>query len=228
MNKVVLWLSLVVCTQPALAGGSHHTPPPSHPTPAPSHHTPPSHTPAAPDTAHSHPVKPDHPRPADYKFVVVKDGTYEEMRIEGIGTEGEDGYINYEHIPGTKQVAIHGVKGVKGISGVGEALKREVLRRYPAKVVVSQLVDVNRTRLLEAWAKTYPRHASGDDLRRVVPALKFEGFDYEITAQPSNTGHSGSISLKMIPTESKGSVTVADPDALDAVLRSSPQRPTRS
>jgi hypothetical protein len=223
VNRVVLWLSLTLCAHPALAGGSHHSPPPSH--------TPPSHTPS--HTPSQHPDTPEPPKPADYKFVVVKDGTFEEMRIEGVGTPGKDGYIEYEHIPGTDQVSIHGVKGierkpgVKPVPGIGEALKRELLRRYPKKVVTSQLVEVNRTRLLEAWAKTYPHHASGEDLQRVVPALKFEGFDYEITAEPSNTGHSGSIHLKMTPTESTTSITVTNPDALDAILLSSPQRPTR-
>ena len=162
-------------------------------------------------------------------FVVKKDGNDYRMRIKNIGDDDE-GYIDYTLATtpdGGTIVQIDGIKGVKTIKGVGKALKKEVLRRHPSEIR-SQLVNVNGVKLLTEWAKGYPHRASdknGEKLRRVVPALKFEGFDYEITAESTRSGYAGSIFLVMRAAKrGKGTIKIEDPLELDKVLLTSPQR----
>lgn len=205
MNKARLtatFLALLACVPvAALASGPSRAPAPA------ASHAPPKATSSAASSAAAA------PDPTRYEFVVEKDkplAGWEAMRIKGAAED--EGFITYEHVPETEVIVIHLVKGIKGQSGAGEALKREVLRRYPPKVVRSQLVSTNRDGLLEAWGKDFPHPPSMDALREQVPALKFEGFDYEITVK------SGLIYLKMTPTSGAGMVTVVDPSALDAVF----------
>jgi hypothetical protein len=202
----------------ASAGGTAHKPPPAHGAP-----TPPARAPDKPKDL-------SHLRESD--FEIEKDGHDEEMRIKGIGTPSVDGYISYAHATGPDGkplVSIHSIRGVVGVKGVGEALKKELLRRYPKRDVTSTLVETNAVKLLEAWAKGYPHAANahdGESLRDAVPAMKWEGFDYEITAEPSSTGHAGSIKLLMKAVdEGKGAIKVMNPADLDKVLLRSPQRP---
>lgn len=163
-------------------------------------------------------------------FVVKRDGHDYRMRIKDIGDDDE-GYIDYTLASapnGETLVQIDGVMGVKSIKGVGEALKKEVLRRHPQREIRSQLVNVNGEKLLTVWAGGFPHGASdknGEKLRRAVPALKFEGFDYEITAKATRSGYAGSIFLVMRAAKrGKGSITIENPLDLDQVLLASPQR----
>ena len=152
------------------------------------------------------------------EFVISeKDGQFEQMRVKGVGG-ADEGYIEYEHPGDSKIVSIHGVKGVKGVPGIGEALKKELLRRFPAKSFKSQLVNSNYKSLLEAWEKSNKSSSSYASLRAAVPAMKFDGFDYALTCDASKTGGQGFVSLVMTP--GKGRVTIDKPGELTKMLKS--------
>lgn len=164
-------------------------------------------------------------------FEVKEDGPFSfQMRIKGIG-DNDEGYIDYElnrGENGEKIVSILGIRGVKNVKGVGEALKKEVLRLHPNKQVVSQLAEVNRSKLLKEWAKDFPHKSggrNGESLRSTVPALKFPAFNYVITAEPSSTS-AGTIKLTMTSTGNgkKGKIVISNPIDLDKVLLASPER----
>ncbi len=164
-----------------------------------------------------------------YEFVVQSDGDEHTMRIKdnhyGLIGDGKSGYIKYRTATwqGKEIVQINMIEGVKGVKGVGKLLKQEVLKRHKNKTLKSDLVAVNRDKLLKKWAKGYP-HSSSDTngklFRGVVPAVDFEGFDYIITPKFSSTGTGGSIQMEMKAARkgSKGSIRIEDPLALDKIL----------
>jgi hypothetical protein len=158
----------------------------------------------------------DAPDPSHYEFIHEKDTPIsgsDVIRIKG-AKEGEEGYIVFQHVPDTQLVIIGNVKGIKGQPGAGEALKKEVLKRFPPKIVKSQLVATNRDRLLEAWGKGFPKRPSLTSLKSTVPAMKFEGFDYELFAE------NGLIYLEMRPGNGKVIMKDKDQGELDAILLS--------
>ncbi len=177
--------------------------------------------------------KPDQPTSVkdlkSYKFVVEEDDGEYTMRIKdkkhGVIGDRDSGFIKYRvaTYQNKEIVQINMIKGVKDIRGVGKVLKKEVLRRYSKRQIRSDLVQVNRKELLKVWAKGYPHAASktnGKLFRGVVPAMKFEGFDYTVTAKPSSTGIGGIIELEMEPARkgTKGSIRIVDPVGLDKIL----------
>ncbi len=115
------------------------------------------------------------------------------------------------------------IKGVKGLRGVGKLLKKEVLDRHPSRAIVSDLVSVNRTKLLKAWAKGFP-HSSSDKngklFRKAVPAMAFKGFVYTISPKVASNGIGGRIEMKMVPARQgrNGKIIIDDPIALDKIL----------
>jgi len=164
-----------------------------------------------------------------YKFVVESDDNEHTMRIKdknfGLIGGGKSGFIKYRVASwqGKDIVQINMIEGVKETRGVGELLKKEVLRRYSGRPILSELVSVNRTKLLKVWAKGYP-HSAGDKdgkmFRDVVPAMKFEGFDYTISPKVQRSGVGGRIEVKMEAARkgSKGSIRIDDPIGLDKIL----------
>lgn len=182
----------------------------------------------------AHAGKPEQPKSVKqltkYKFVVQRTGEAKRMFIvdEEYGRIGgkNDGYIKYTVAKwkGKKIVHIDMVEGVKGTKGVGTLLKRELLDRFPKDEIESQLAFANETKLLKAWAKGYPhdkRDTKAEQLRDVVPALRFDGFDYVITPEAKSSG-GGAIMLRMTPADEgdDGSIVVDDPIALDKILAS--------
>lgn len=164
-----------------------------------------------------------------YKFVVERDGNERTMRIEdkkfGVIGDAKSGYITYRVVKwkGKSIVRIDMIKGVKGLRGVGKLLKKEVLKRHSKRPIASDLVLVNREKLLKAWAKDFPHkknETNGERFRKVVPAMKFEGFDYTITPKVPSSGVGGTIELEMKRSRgrSKGKIVIDDPIALDKIL----------
>ncbi|MBL4634277.1 MAG: hypothetical protein JKY56_10405 [Kofleriaceae bacterium] len=164
-----------------------------------------------------------------YKFVVEGDDYEYTMQIVdkkyGLIGNGKDGFIKYRLATwkGKEIVQINMIEGVRKVKGVGEALKKEVMRRHSGRTLLSDLVSVNRSRLLREWAKGYPHSASdkdGSGLSKVVPAMKFEGFNYTITPKVASSGIGGRISMEMEAARKgrDGSIRITDPIALDKIL----------
>lgn len=164
-----------------------------------------------------------------YKFVVEDDDYEFTMRIEdkkyGLIGGGKSGFIRYRVATWQNKeiVQINMIEGVKETRGVGELLKKEVLRRYSGHSIRSELVSVNRSKLLQRWAKGYPHSASAKDgsfFRNVVPAMKFEGFDYTISPKVPSSGIGGRIEVEMKAARkgAKGAIRIDDPIALDKIL----------
>lgn len=164
-----------------------------------------------------------------YKFVVEEDDGEYTMRIEdkkfGLIGDRDSGYIRYRIATWKNKevVQINMIKGVQGTKGVGKLLKKEVLKRHSKKPIKSELVSVNRTKLLKVWAKGFPHKKSatnGKMFRGVVPAMEFEGFDYIISPKVPSSGIGGRIELEMKAARkgSKGSIRIDDPIGLDKIL----------
>lgn len=213
-RRALLFAVIALAPATATAGSSKgHGSSPPRPPPA-------SHTPSRPTPSHTPPPKkpaPPKPQPVhqapQFQHKQVKPGLY---RIDIAGAPKEEGYILYEVDPKAGSTKIVYVAGIRGQTGMGEALKREVLRRHPPKVVHSLLVEVNHTRLLAVWRRTYPKRPSVAELRRDIPALRVEGYHYELVPD----AQSGDIDLVMTPTPGSTTVTVRDEGALDQILKS--------
>ena len=163
-----------------------------------------------------------------YKFVVERVGDGKRMTVvdEEYGRIGkrDEGYVEYKVAKwkGKRIVHLNELVGVKKTRGVGKLLKAELLRRFPKKEIRSSLVLTNEKKLLKEWAKGYPhdkRDTKAEQLRDVVPALGFDGFNYVITPEAKSSG-GGAIMLSMTPADigEDGSITVDDPIALDKIL----------
>lgn len=164
-----------------------------------------------------------------YKFVISEKDDEFKMQIEdeeyGLIGGGKGGFIKYRLATwkGKTIVQINMIEGVKGTRGVGKMLKREVLRRHDGRQIESELVSVNRTKLLKAWAKGYPHNASdtnGELFRKAVPAMQFEGFNYVIRPKVPSSGVGGRIELSMSAARRgrDGKIVIEDPIALDKIL----------
>ncbi len=175
--------------------------------------------------------QPTHVKDLDsYSFVVKQKGDDYTMQIEhdelGVLGGRNSGYIEYRLVTwqGKDIVQINMIKGIKEIRGVGKALKAEVLSRYPKRTLTSTLIEKNRERVLKAWAKGYPHSSTernGELLRKVVPAVQFEGFNYTLTAEPDRSGGpGGQISMEMKPARRgrKGKIIIENPVDLDKIL----------
>lgn len=160
-----------------------------------------------------------------YEFVVSKKSQRVwRMQIKdehGVIGGKNNGFVDYEvaNVRGKDIMHIDMAKGSRRVRGVGEALTKELLRRYPKREIKAELAYVNQKKLLRAWAKGYPhdsRDTDGESLRKTVPALKFEGFNYTITPI------GGSIHFVMQPAKpgKDGSIVVEKPKTLDKILES--------
>ena len=98
-------------------------------------------------------------------------------------------------------IYIQFLRGDPKVPGAGTALKNNLLRRYPNANIVSELNATNRTRLLRAVENNGYETPSLAELQKVVPALKAQGYDFEINVF-YNAG-TGTIKLKMRPNGGK-------------------------